>query len=152
MHSKKGSSIYKFYKKKDKAIVPTSVTRIFKVTEKIGALFTGSITDAKILLSRIRQEAGDYKYENGHDIPISALADKIGELSQLYTQHAYMRPLCVVSILFTIDEEFGPQLFKIDPAGHFMGYRVIFKFFFFLNFPQDLKLKNLFFQKNLYFF
>ena len=108
----------------DKAIVPSSVTRIFKVTERIGALFTGSITDAKILLSRLRQETGDYKYENGHDMPINVLADKIGELSQLYTQHAYMRPLCVMTMLFSIDEERGPQLFKIDPAGHFVGYKV----------------------------
>ena len=94
------------------------------MTERIGALFTGSITDGKILLSRLRQEAGDYKYENGHDMPINVLADKIGELSQLYTQHAYMRPLCVVTILFSIDEERGPQLFKIDPAGHYTGYKV----------------------------
>ena len=68
MYAKKASSNKEFLYLKDKAIVPSSVTRIFRVTEKIGALFTGSITDAKILLSRIRQEAGDYKYENGHDI------------------------------------------------------------------------------------
>jgi len=56
-------------------------------------------------------------------MPINVLADKIGEISQLYTQHAYMRPLCVMTILFSIDEERGPQLFKIDPAGQFMGYK-----------------------------
>lgn len=58
-------------------------------------------------------------------MPINVLADKIGELSQLYTQHAYMRPLCVVTILFSIDEERGAQLFKVDPAGHFTGFKVI---------------------------
>lgn len=25
--------------------------------------------------------------------------------------------------LIGIDDEFGPQLFKVDPAGHFAGYR-----------------------------
>ena len=35
-----------------------------------------------------------------------------------------MRPLCVVTMLYSIDEERGPQLFKIDPAGHFIGYKV----------------------------
>jgi 20S proteasome subunit alpha 1 len=34
-----------------------------------------------------------------------------------------MRPLCVVSLLFTIDDEGKPLLYKIDPAGHFMGYK-----------------------------
>ncbi len=39
-------------------------------------------------------------------------------------QHAYMRPLAVVPILAGIDEEVGPQLFKVDPAGYFVGYKV----------------------------
>ncbi len=39
-------------------------------------------------------------------------------------QHAYMRPLGVVSMLIAVDEERGPQLFKVDPAGFFVGYKV----------------------------
>ena len=39
-------------------------------------------------------------------------------------QHAYMRPLAVVPILAGIDEELGPQLFKVDPAGYYVGYKV----------------------------
>ena len=35
-----------------------------------------------------------------------------------------MRPLAVIPILLGIDEERGPQLFKIDPAGYFVGYKV----------------------------
>jgi len=42
---------------------------------------------------------------------------------QVYTQHAYMRPLGVSAILLAIDEERGPQLFKTDPAGYFVGYK-----------------------------
>ena len=39
-------------------------------------------------------------------------------------QHAYMRPLGVIPIILGIDEEKGPQLFKVDPAGYFVGYKV----------------------------
>lgn len=39
-------------------------------------------------------------------------------------QHAGMRPLGVIPILIAIDEERGPQLFKVDPAGYFVGYKV----------------------------
>ena len=39
-------------------------------------------------------------------------------------QHAYMRPLAVVPILAGIDKEQGPQLFKVDPAGFYVGYKV----------------------------
>lgn len=35
-----------------------------------------------------------------------------------------MRPLGVIPILIAIDEERGPQLFKVDPAGYFVGYKV----------------------------
>lgn len=41
-------------------------------------------------------------------------------------QHAYMRPLAVMPIIIGIDEERGPQLFKVDPAGYYVGYKVYF--------------------------
>lgn len=39
-------------------------------------------------------------------------------------QAAYMRPLGVMPMLLGIDEERGPLLFKVDPAGYFVGYKV----------------------------
>lgn len=41
-----------------------------------------------------------------------------------WVQAAYMRPLAVMPLLVGIDEERGPQLFKVDPAGYFVGYKV----------------------------
>ncbi len=71
----------------------------------------------------MRQFAGDYRNDYGYEIPINVLAEKVGEVAQMYTQHAYMRPLCVVTLLFTMDDERGPQLYKIDPAGYYVGYK-----------------------------
>ena len=34
-----------------------------------------------------------------------------------------MRPYAVETIFAGIDEEDGPLLYKIDPAGHYYGYR-----------------------------
>ena len=99
------------------------MTHLFKVTNKIGALFTGSLPDSRNLLVRMRQFAGDYYNDFGYEIPVHILADKLAEFAQLYTQEAYMRPLCCISILFSIDDEKGPQIFKVDPAGHYMGYK-----------------------------
>jgi 20S proteasome subunit alpha 1 len=46
-------------------------------------------------------------------------------MNQVYTQHAGMRPYGVTMILCGMDEEKGPQLFKCDPAGHYLGYKVV---------------------------
>jgi 20S proteasome subunit alpha 1 len=51
------------------------------------------------------------------------MAQRIANIAQMYTQHAFMRALGVIGIYAGIDEEKGPQLFKVDPAGHFLGYK-----------------------------
>lgn len=34
-----------------------------------------------------------------------------------------MRPLGVATTLISVDAEYGPQLFKCDPAGYYVGYK-----------------------------
>ena len=34
-----------------------------------------------------------------------------------------MRPLGVANTIISVDEEFGPQLYKCDPAGYYAGYK-----------------------------
>lgn len=43
---------------------------------------------------------------------------------QVYTQQASMRALATVAILVGVDDERGPQLYKVDPAGHFFPFKV----------------------------
>jgi 20S proteasome subunit alpha 1 len=107
----------------DKLIDPSSVTSLFSITDNIGCAMTGMIADAKSVVQRTRFEAAEFKYKHGYDIPVSFLAKRVADVSQVYTQHAYMRPLGVEMILIGIDDEVGPQLYKCDPAGTFIGYK-----------------------------
>ena len=34
-----------------------------------------------------------------------------------------MRALGVIMMLVSVDDEAGPQLFSIDPAGHYYGFK-----------------------------
>ena len=54
---------------------------------------TGMVADARASVSRLRQEAAEFKFNNGYDIPVSYLAKRAADLAQIYTQHANMRPL-----------------------------------------------------------
>jgi len=110
----------------DKLHDPDSVTNLYAVTDKIGLVMTGMVADARASVSRLRQEAAEFKFNNGYDVPVSYLAKRAADISQVYTQHANMRPLGIAMILIGIDVEGDtkiPQLFRCDPAGHFFGFK-----------------------------
>jgi 20S proteasome subunit alpha 1 len=51
------------------------------------------------------------------------LARRVADLSQVYTQEASSRALACFVLLIGCDEEKGSQVFKIDPAGHYLPYK-----------------------------
>lgn len=47
----------------------------------------------------------------------------MANLVQVNTQRAGMRPQGVALIFIGIDPERGPQAFKVDPAGYYVGFK-----------------------------
>jgi len=107
----------------DKLIDASTVTSMFKITDRIGCVATGLIADGHNAVQRARYEAGEFRYKYGYEMPVAVLAKRMADLSQVYTQHAWMRPLGVELILIGMDDEFGAQVYKCDPAGSFIGYK-----------------------------
>mmetsp|Transcript_2656 Transcript_2656/g.3007 ORF Transcript_2656/g.3007 Transcript_2656/m.3007 type:complete len:247 (-) Transcript_2656:545-1285(-) len=107
----------------DKLIDPTCVSHMFKVTKSIGMLTTGMKADSAMLVSRAREEAAKFRFTYGYEMPVDYLAKVMADHAQIYTQHAYMRPLGVSNIFLAYDDELGAQLFKTDPAGYYVGYK-----------------------------
>lgn len=107
----------------DKLIDPSSITHLYKLTDNIGCVMTGLIPDIKGLIRKSREFAAEFEFENGYPIPVAYLAKKIADEAQIYTQQAAKRSAAAVMILGAVDDEKGPQLFKVDPAGHYLGYK-----------------------------
>ncbi|GAM19752.1 hypothetical protein SAMD00019534_029270 [Acytostelium subglobosum LB1] len=107
----------------DKLIDGSTITSIYKLTDYIGCIQTGIIPDAKQQVQRARHEAATFHHKFGYQIPPNVLAKKIADHSQLSTQHSSARPLGVSMILIGIDDQLGPQLFKMDPSGAYFGYK-----------------------------
>eukprot|EP00882_Tetradesmus_deserticola_P005353 GHRQ01005633.1.p2 GENE.GHRQ01005633.1~~GHRQ01005633.1.p2 ORF type:complete len:247 (+),score=135.37 GHRQ01005633.1:292-1032(+) len=110
-------------KVQDKLIDPSSVSRCYRITKQIGMLATGLPADARSIVQQARHQAAEFRFTYGYEMPVDVLAKVLADKAQVYTQHAYMRPLGVISMLISMDEERGPCLFKVDPAGYYVGYK-----------------------------
>ncbi|CAI9290110.1 unnamed protein product [Lactuca saligna] len=89
---------------------PTNLTNLFPVTKFLGFLATGTTVDTKTLVPQPRNKAVEFRCKYGYEMVVYVLARWIADISQVYTQHAYMRPLGVVAMLLGIDDENGSKL------------------------------------------
>lgn len=113
----------------DKLLDPKTVSYIFKITPSIGLVATGSIADARAQALRARAEAAEFRYKYGYEMPVESLSKRMANISQLYTQRAYMRPLGVALTFCQVETEditkLGPQIYKCDPAGYYTGVKAV---------------------------
>eukprot|EP00921_Rhytidocystis_pertsovi_P009423 GHVQ01015157.1.p1 GENE.GHVQ01015157.1~~GHVQ01015157.1.p1 ORF type:complete len:242 (+),score=26.75 GHVQ01015157.1:166-891(+) len=108
----------------DKLLDPSCVTSVYNVTDEIGTVMLGRPADCRGIVYRSRSEAADFAEKKGYNIPVHWLAQRVADINQVYTQHAYMRPPACAGLFIAVDDEKGPSIYKFDPAGWFAGYKV----------------------------
>jgi len=110
----------------DKLIDPSSCSHIYQISPGVGMLTTGFPADARSIAQKARQEAAEFRFKFGYEMPCDVLAKWLADNNQVYTQHAYMRVMAVETILIGMndDDEIDqhPMLYKVDPAGYYAGY------------------------------
>jgi len=103
-------------------IEPSSIEKIFRIDEHIGCATSGLVADARALVERARIEAQINRLTYEQPIQVKALARKICDFKQTYTQYGGVRPFGTALLIGGIDDT-GVHLFATDPSGAMMEYK-----------------------------
>ncbi|MBU2559455.1 archaeal proteasome endopeptidase complex subunit alpha [archaeon] len=98
-----------------------SIEKIFQIDDNIGAVTSGLVADARVLVERARVESQLNRVTYNEPIDIGILAKKICDFKQLYTQHGGVRPFGIAMLIAGVNEK--PRLFETDPSGALIEYK-----------------------------
>jgi len=98
--------------------------KIFEIDEHIGAAISGLSSDARILIDQARVYAQSNRLTYDESIDVEAISGKIGDIMQLYTQNAGVRPFGVTLIFGGVDKT-GPVVIQADPSGACWKYKAV---------------------------
>ena len=102
-----------------------SVIKMFQIDDHIGAVGAGYIPDARIQVDNARVMAQSNRLIYDEPVDVEAIAKRIADLNQQYTQYAGVRPFGVSLIIAGVDENNGPVVFLTDPTGTYSGFHAI---------------------------
>lgn len=105
-----------------KMLVSGTARRSHIIDKHAALSVCGLIPDGRVIVSRARGEAEQYKDLYGHPIPGEILAGRLADFVHLYTLHWHVRPFGCAILLAVTDPSKGHQLYLIEPSGVFYRY------------------------------
>ncbi|OYT46133.1 archaeal proteasome endopeptidase complex subunit alpha [Candidatus Bathyarchaeota archaeon] len=103
---------------------PNFSQKIYEIDEHIGAAVVGLSSDARVLIDQARIYTQSNRLLYDEPIDVEMAAKRIGDLKQLYTQHAGVRPFGV-SIIFGGVDKTGGKIYTTDPSGSYRAYKAV---------------------------
>ncbi len=100
-----------------------SIIKMFQIDDHVGAVGAGYIPDARIQVDSARVLAQSNRLIYDEPVDIEAIAKRIADMNQQYTQYAGVRPFGVSLIIAGVDE--GPVVYLADPTGTYSGFHAI---------------------------
>lgn len=100
----------------------TSIEKIFKIDEHIGAATSGLVADARALVERARVEAQINKITYSEPIRVDSLSKKLCDMLQMYTKNGGVRPFGSALIIGGVYDG-SCKLFETDPSGALIEYK-----------------------------
>jgi proteasome alpha subunit len=103
---------------------PNFTWKLFPVDIHIGAAVVGLGSDARILIDQARVYCQSNRLMYDEPMDVEVISKRIGDITQLYTQHAGVRPFGV-SIIFGGVDKTGNRLFSTDPSGTYRAFKAV---------------------------
>ena len=98
--------------------------KIFEIDNHVGVAVSGLSSDARILVDQARIHAQSNRLMYDEPIDVAILSKRIGNVEQVYTQHAGVRPFGV-SLIFGGVDKVGSKVFQTDPSGACWSYKAV---------------------------
>ncbi len=98
--------------------------KIFEIDNHVGVAVSGLSSDARILVDQARIHAQSNRLMYDEPIDVAILSKRIGDVEQVYTQHAGVRPFGV-SLIFGGVDKVGSKVFQTDPSGACWSYKAV---------------------------
>ena len=101
---------------------PEYFRKIYQLDDHVASAIAGLSSDARVLIEQARVYCQSNKLLYDEPLDIEVLARRLGDLAQVYTQHAGVRPFGVSMILAGVDAT-GSKVLTTDPSGAFRGFK-----------------------------
>jgi len=98
--------------------------KIFQLDQHVCSAIAGLSSDARVLISQARVYCQSNKLLYDEPVDIESLARRLGDISQVYTQHAGVRPFGVSMVIGGIDTQ-GSGVYTTDPSGSYKRYKAV---------------------------